>query len=316
MAANRQGLTPDQHAARERNIGGSDVAALLGLSKWKTPVDLWMEKTGRREQEDISGNPAVQAGIRMEGAILDWFADETGKRVLRPKENDGPWQHPEHPRLVGHADGLCVDEKAGVEIKTASAWVQQDWGVYDYGSQDYGDGVPLAYTCQCLHYMSVYDLPRWYVAVLIGGNDFRVFVLERDADFEKELLRRELEFLAHVDSDVPPEPTSVADVVSLHPMANVEQVMAGEDIEPWLNKAAEADQHQKGWKKQLDEAKTRIADYMGDAGKLVDSSGATLANFREQQSRRIDTTRLKKERPDIYDEYAKVSTTRPMRLYV
>lgn len=314
MAANRQGLTENQHAARARNIGGSDVAALLGLSKWKTPVDLWMEKTGRKPAEDISGNPAVQAGIRMEGAVLEWFADETGIPVLRPADDEPPKQHPEHPRLVGHADGLCSEEPAGVEVKTASAWVQQDWGAYDYGSQEYGDGVPLAYVCQCLHYMSIFDLPRWYVAALIGGNDFRVYALDRDREFEQEVVRRSLEFLAHVDSDVPPEPTTIGDVVTLHPMATVEEVMAGEDIEPWLAKAAEADQNSKGWKKQLDEAKTRIADYMGEAGKLVDSSGHTLANFREQQSRRIDTTRLKKERPEIYAEYAKVSTTRPMRL--
>lgn len=306
-------LNEAQHDGRRRNIGGSDVAALLGLSKWKSPVDLWLEKTGRAAPDDISGNPAVQAGIRMESAILNWFVDETGIEVTT---TDVIHKHPEYERLVANPDGLALPIDAGVEVKTSSAWMQQDWGPYEYGSQDYGSDVPLPYVCQCLHYMSVFDVSKWYLAALIGGNDFRVYLLERDREFEKELIRRELEFIAHLDNDVPPEPTSVADVVRLHPSSAVEEILADSSIEPWLNKVSEADRNAKGWVAKKEEAKTRIADYMGDAGRLVGTDGATLVNFKDQTTTRLDTTRLKKERPEIYSEYAKVSTTRPMRLNI
>lgn len=311
----KSSLPPGSKEKRRFGLGGSDVGTVLGLNKWKSPIDLWMEKTGRSEPADIGDLPHVHWGIVLEPVVRSAFETETGLTV---HDAGGIAYWSQDKRILGHADGLVVDDDgdvfAGFEAKTASAWTQQDWGPYDIGSREYGNNVPLSYLCQCLHYMIVYDLPRWYLAVLIGGFDFRVYHIERDPELEKELLRRELEFLAHVEHDTPPEATSIADVVTLYPKSLPREVVADGFVMGLLEKASEADSNGKQWRGIADGAKKDIAAFMGDAEKLVDSSGATLATFASHERTSIDSARLKAERPDVYAEFSKTSTVRPFRI--
>lgn len=304
-------LPPGSKEKRKFGVGGSDVGALLGLNKWKSPVDLWMEKTGRVEPPDIGDKPHVHWGIVLEPVVTQAFIDETGIEVV---DAGGIAYHKDDKRLLGHADGLCMGEPAGFEAKTASAWTQQDWGPYEIGSMEFGNDLPLSYLCQCIHYMMVYDLPRWYLAVLIGGMDFRVYAIDYDAELARELMRRELEFLAHVEHDTPPEATSIADVVSLYPTSAPKQIVAEGHVLHHLEKLAEADDAGKRWNASGKEHKTAVAAFMGDAEKLVDSSGATLATFASHDRTSVDSARLKRERPEIYTEYSKTTTVRPFRL--
>lgn len=105
-------------AVRNTGIGGSDAGVILGLNKWKSPITLWAEKTGRAEPEDLSGNEAVYWGTKQEPLVAERFYEETGKKVKRR----GTLRSRPYPWMLANVDRWVVGEKAGLEIKTTNAF--------------------------------------------------------------------------------------------------------------------------------------------------------------------------------------------------
>ena len=144
---------------RKKGIGGSDAAAVVGISKWKSPFQLWLEKTGEVEAEDLSNNEFVYWGIVLEEAVARRFAEVTGKKVMRC----GMLQDEEVPYFYVNPDRIIVGENAGLECKTTNAYNKEAWE---------GDNIPDDYYCQCQWSMGVTGAEKWYIACLIGGNHF------------------------------------------------------------------------------------------------------------------------------------------------
>ncbi len=157
---------------RTRGIGGSDVAALLGLSKYATPLALWLQKTGKVTPEDISDRQTVEWGNRLESVVGAKYAEAHPDRKV--KRVNAVAQSIERPWAQASLDYEVLDgDKWGIlEIKTAGLRVADDWK----------EGVPLYYQTQVVHYMSVLNRDFADVAVLIGGNDYREYRIERDED--------------------------------------------------------------------------------------------------------------------------------------
>lgn len=153
---------------RDLGIGGSDAAVIMGMNSYKSPYQLWMEKTGQVEPPDLSGNQYVYWGTKNEANIADWFQEETGKKVKRL----GTLQSREYPFMLANVDRTVIGENAGLEIKTAGVSQYRKWK---------DDEIPDAYYCQCLHYMAVTGADYWYIAVLLGGNEARWKRIERKA---------------------------------------------------------------------------------------------------------------------------------------
>ena len=121
-------------------IGSSDAAAAIGLSQYKSPLTLWLEKTNRKQPDDLSEKQAVFWGTVLEPVLATVYAKQTGLKV---RKVNAVLQDPDHPfmlanldrEVVGHPDGLGV-----LEIKTASYFSAPQWE----------DGIPVAYQCQVL----------------------------------------------------------------------------------------------------------------------------------------------------------------------
>ena len=145
--------------ARSTGIGGSDAAVIVGLNRWKSPFQLWLEKTGKAEPADLSENEYVYWGKVLEEAVAKRFCELTGKKVQRR----GLLQMDDYPYILASVDRMVVGENAGLECKTCNGFAAKEW-------ED--DEVPAAYYVQCQHYMMVTGCERWYIAVLIGGNHF------------------------------------------------------------------------------------------------------------------------------------------------
>ncbi|GAA5784354.1 YqaJ viral recombinase family protein [Chitiniphilus shinanonensis] len=191
-------------ALRGSGIGSSDAAAAIGLSPYKSPLSLWLEKTGRKVPEDLSAKPAVRWGTVLEPVLAGVYAEETGCRVRRV---NAVLRHAEHGfmlanldrELVGHPDGSGL-----LEIKTAGYHLAPQWE----------DGIPVAYQCQVLHQLAVTGHPWADVAVLIGGQDFRVYRVARDEARIADLVRLESRFWRHVQSDLQPDPDGSDDAAA------------------------------------------------------------------------------------------------------
>ena len=111
---------------RQMGIGGSDVASLIGINKWKSPIELWMEKTGQKNQV-IEENESMMWGHIMESVIRNHFMEITGKQVV---EVNAVLQHPEYLHMLADVDGITIDDAGNpaiLEIKTASEYKRSDW---------------------------------------------------------------------------------------------------------------------------------------------------------------------------------------------
>lgn len=171
---------------RKKGIGGSDAAVVLGKSKWKNNVELWEEKTGRRETPDISDKPYVRYGVQAEDYIRQMFALNYPEYEVRHEENT-IIKHPKYPFLFASLDGILIDKETGemgiLEVKTTEivrSMQYENWK---------DDNIPDAYYCQVLHYLNVtgYSFVK-LVAELKYSQDYQIrktYTIKREEVIEE-----------------------------------------------------------------------------------------------------------------------------------
>ena len=204
----------DQFTAdRLTGLGGSDLGAILGLNPYRTPFQVWSEKTGR--SESFTGNLQTRFGSYAEEFVAREYSDRTGRQVQR---YNSLLRHPNAP-LLGHIDRLVVPEGAkrashqreirtdlGLEVKTAHALAASrngDWG--EPGT----DAVPASYLIQCQAYMLLTGCAHWDLAVLFGNSDFAIYHLHQDPELGEYIVDEASRWWRdYVVADVPPPPSS------------------------------------------------------------------------------------------------------------
>lgn len=278
------------HAQRATGIGGSDAAAILGASRFKTMADVWLDKTG--QSEPIEDNAPMLWGRTLEPVIRAHYCAIVGKTVLQP----AMLRHPVHSFMIANLDGMILGDRV-LEIKTART--ADGWG--DPGS----DEIPLDYAAQVHHYMIVTGLPRADVAVLIGGSDFRIYTVYGDAELHDAMIEQEREFWRLVETRTMPEPQSGADAVRLFAKDNGASIDADDILLDDYNKLKALREE----RKQLDASIDAVEDYikrrMGEAAALQ-YNGQTLATWKAaKDSSKFDLDAFKAEHPDLFQQYQK-----------
>ena len=183
---------------RRKGIGGSDAAAILGLSPWKSAMDVWMEKMGMTEDApDPARQFLLDLGNDLEPVIARLYERQTGAELFKPTPEI--MRHPVHAFLAGTPDRLVAGAKIGVELKTENQFMDK-FG--DPGT----DEVPRHYLVQCAHYMAVTGFPVWDVALLHGGTSFSIYTVRRDPELESEMIDQLGQWWQrHVIAGVPPD---------------------------------------------------------------------------------------------------------------
>ena len=181
---------------RRTYIGGSDIGAILGVSPWCSPLQLYMRKIGATPEQPDS--PHLRRGRLLEPVVRQMYAEDRGIALCGPRTlSRGGW-------LVGHLDDSTTEPRV-VEIKTASAFRREAWG--DPGT----DEIPLYYTAQAQFYMHLGDFPAADIAVLIGGDDFRIYTVQADRELQAAIIAKAQEFWQRVRDRNPPDPTTIDD---------------------------------------------------------------------------------------------------------
>lgn len=180
-------------AWRRGGIGGSDAAVIVGLNPYRSRLELYADKLGLMPEREDS--EAMRIGRDLEAYVADRWAEATGKKYRR---TNFMYCHDRYDFIRANVDREVIGEKAGLECKTTSV----------YNKSDFENGeVPLAYYCQCQHYMAVMGYERMYLAVLALGKAFYHFVIDRSEEEINALLENEVEFWKqHVENGIPPEP--------------------------------------------------------------------------------------------------------------
>lgn len=288
---------------RSHYIGGSDAAAVVGLNPFASAYSLWAEKTGRVPGFD--GNLATEVGTFLEDFVAKKFEAETGKKVRRVNQS---FFNSDYPWAIANIDREIVGEDAGLEIKTTSALNLKRFKGGEFPAN--------YYYCQCVHYMAVTGKKRWYLAVLIGNNEFKWFTIERDEEEIAALMAAEEGFWQLVQEDTPP----TADGTDATTEA-IQTIYAGSndecadlfgcdaDLAAYLalgRRIKELQEEQKG-------VANRIKAMMGEAG-LGECQGYRVSWAASSRST-FDAKRFAEENPDIdLSGYYNTTNTRTFRV--
>lgn len=297
----------DWHLFRSEGLGGSDIGTVLGFNNFKSPYQLWLEKTGQLEPDDISKKVAIQVGNELEDLVARIFTQETGIRVQ--KDNKSYFKD-DKPFLHANIDRKIIGENALLECKTTGAHNKAQWE---------GDNVPASYLLQVQHYLNVLDYDYAYIAVIIGNFDFQYKRIERDQELIDLVEERATKFwLENVKQGIPPEidgSTSTKESLDqLYSPSYVNKV----PMDKIMIQTAEELARIKSTIKDLNMAKTekenKIKLYMGQHEAEEITSETINANWKTQVSKRFDTKRFKAEHPEIAANYMNETTTKVLRL--
>lgn len=300
------------HEWRAKGIGASDIAGLLGLSSYSSPYSLWLDKTGQLppRPEDTARQ---RIGKRMEALLAAEFHDHypylwaVGEQTL--------CEHPDHPWMRCTVDGFAVQSAGAHDISEAVATVQYKTD----GRHSWPDGIPVAIRAQCIWEMAVTGLRHCFLVVMFAGFRVEVFEIPWDESAESDWLVMRVaaeEFWHdHVLAGVAPpidDSSATTDALELMGETAERSPMAADakaralvaDIRTYtLNrKQAEADENR---------AKNELRALMIDYTDLIDGE-VTIATWRPQVRRTIDTGLLKERYPDIAAECTKETPSRPL----
>ena len=305
---------------RKKGIGGSDAAAVCGLSAYSTPFTVWLDKTGR--SEDAPDNERMRQGRDLEAYVADRFCEISGKKV---KRCNAILCNPKYPWAIADVDRLVIGEKAGLECKTASS----------LNVKRYKDGeFPVNYYVQCCHYMAVTGLDTWYLCVVILGSGIRNYILtRRPLDIVPEwvdgvvtvgddeinaLMATERDFWQLVENDTPPAPDGekpTADGINnvMYPTADAGEEITLTGYGEKLNQYLTLDENIKMLTKERDAIKQEIQMQMATAETAyIEDSTVT---WRNQQRTTFDSKAFTQDHPDIdFTPYYKTSVSRVFKV--
>jgi putative phage-type endonuclease len=284
---------------RKQGIGGSDAGAVCGVNPYATAMSVYKDKTSE-EIEDVD-NESMRQGRDLEDYVAKRFMEATGLKVRR---SNFMYQSEEYPWMLADVDRLIAGQDAGLECKTASAYNADKWK----------DGeIPPHYLIQCYHYMAVTGIRTWYIAVVILGREFRYARIDWDEDVIRNLVKIEADFWNnHVLAGVLPDPdgSKACDEVLekyFHISRRDSEIsLVGFDDE--LKRRTELKKLIDKLEKEKNQIDQKVKLYMKDSERAV--SEHYKVSWTTVDSSRIDTKRLKADKPDIYNEFLKISSSR------
>lgn len=288
-------------AVRQSGIGGSDAAAAIGLNPYKSPLALWMEKTGRGEmlpQIDIEDDTQpVYWGSILEPIVAKHYSKRTGNKVRRV---NAVLQHPTIPFMLANLDREIVGntDVQILECKTAGM----------NGAKLWKDGIPDYVQVQVMHQLAVTGKQTADVAVLICGQDLQIHRIERDETMIENLIKLERQFWYYVENDIaPPADGSMSAEQALRCLfpnddGEVVDLTADADLNHVFDDLQETRQLLKSI--HADEAKMqqRLIQAIGTAAHARFRNGS-ISYKRSKDSMVLDSKRMAAENPDLALQY-------------
>lgn len=288
---------------RSTYIGSSDCAGISGVSKWVTPYEVYLRKTSDGQVDDVVDDAKAKVmarGTRMEPYVLAMMQEEMGIKITAYGKR---YTDQDHPFLMAEIDAEFIDDNGdtqNIEIKTSSQYAAKSWD----------EGIPMHYVAQAMHGLMVTGRKCAFFGVLIGSDDFRVLRLERDDDLIAAIRKKEIDFwFDHVQKRIPPSPTVSDDLAKIFAKASPSSVEADMDTAQKVNDLKSIKAQMEGLEEQKKALEAEIKLAMGD-NSVLSAGGDILATWKSQKGTRLDTTRIKQEAPEIYNQFLKTTESR------
>ena len=323
---------------RRSGIGGSDVAAILGLNKFKSALDIYEDKISTEEPHDQQSE-AAYFGTILEDVVAKEFSKRTGLKVQRVntmlRSGIAGWMIANIDRAVINPDiagrvsvydeqrqaetGRMISTNWILECKTANQFMADSWGESQEAEIVNGavvteHKIPIYYETQVQWYLAVTGCEVCFVAVLLGGQDFRIYAVKRDEDVIKALKEHCSVFWhENVLKHIPPEAQNMKDVEKLFPKDNGDMIEATNEQAADIGELRTLAERIKELTDQQSVVKSRLIASLGENTGLM-IGGEKVCTYKAQKSTRFDSTRFKKEQPAVYQDYVKSTETRVFRL--
>lgn len=267
---------------RKQLIGGSDVAAILGVSKWKTPFQLYQEKIGAFVEEITPEKQKVfDRGHRWEPVVIEMMVDELKSRghdveIIARNER---YLDPEYSFLACEIDvELRIDgEELNGEIKTVHPFAAKEWG------EPETDEVPIYYAAQVMHGLMIMPRRRSIIAALIGADDLRIHFMARDEETIAGIRAKEIEFWQRIQDKNPPPPIDPEDVKWLYQRDGGTAIAASDDILDMVQHLKDMKASAKAQEGQIELLSARIKAFMGTNAVLLGPDGKPLAAWKNNK---------------------------------
>lgn len=289
---------------RKSYIGGSEIAIICGVSSFdKTALDVYLSKVNPDIVELTKDDPNYEAaywGTKQEEIIAERYAEE---RNVIIQTQPTLIRHPKHPFIACNIDRWVGNREYILECKTSHFYKMKQWG--EQGT----DQVPESYLIQCAYYASICDVPKVDIAVLIGGQNFRIYTYNRNKELEEKLIKIACNFWHnHIEKRIPPRCVSTRDTFNLFPQSNSKQITAKNDILAKLEELKIAKMSEEQIQKTIEKLKVEIQEFMQDYDVLIDENGNVIATWKNTAPRSLfDLKRFKEEAKEMYLKYASYS---------
>lgn len=284
---------------RKTYVGGSDIGSIVGVNPYRSCLDVYLEKVSEGLIEE-SASEAAYWGNVLEDVIAKEYAKRTGYRIEKPV---GLIRHKEYPFIACNIDYWVVDENGQshiLECKTANQLKAQLWG------EEWTNQIPDSYQMQVAYYGAITGVEKIDIAVLIGGQEFRIYRYIRDVEVEKKVIEVARKFWNdYVAKGIPPKAESKEDMAKLFPKGNGLEVRADELIIEKVSSLQGLKARSDEISKKMNCLQLDIKNYMQENELLVDDNNEVLATWKNTNPRAsIDLKRFKEEHQDLYLEYA------------
>lgn len=284
---------------RRKYIGGSDIAAVMGMSRWKTPLKLWLEKTGDCEPVDLSKVEAVQLGSELEEFVAQKFSKETGKQVRKQSKM---YVHKDYPFMAAHVDRLITGTDEILECKTCGSHKKDEWE---------GEEIPQEYVLQVIWYLGITGKKKAYIAVLIGGQSFKYKMIEFDKELFETMAAMAKDFWNCVQTKTPPALTPDDNTLLSEIFAKPnEEIIENQDIEEKVTKLQQVKDDISALETEQKMLEAEIKNVIGDHfGVLTQKFKVTWGKYEKTS---VNTNLLKTD--GLYDKYSQKTSYRKLNV--
>lgn len=284
---------------RKLGIGGSDIASIMGLSLYSTPLDVYREQMSPEVIYEEEGED-LKRGKRVERYILQEYCEANDCAV---EVNLPTVIHPEYPFMRGNIDARVVGQNVIVEAKSTKSPIAK-----------WEEGIPEYYRTQVAYYAMLSNADRVDVPVLFSNWQYACFTYWRDYEYEARIKKAVIDFWNnHIVAGIPPEPLNPAELQAVYPkIEDATTIKADSEIRETVNLWQETSIKRKELEKQEEKLKIEIQRFMGDAG-ILDAGFCKVA-LKERTASRLDINSLKATMPELYKEYSNDNTYRILQI--
>lgn len=290
---------------RKNYLGGTDLAAIAGLSPYRTALDVYLDKTS----DDITceTNAAMRWGTLLEDVVANEYSEVIGQTTaIEPNTI----YHPEYKFLGANIDRWVGNKEYVLECKTAGFTKAKEWG--DLGTEQ----IPELYLIQVAYYAAMCDVYKVDIAVLIGGQDFRIYTYERNKELEDKIIKIGINFWSnHIEKRVPPKCVNTRDTFHLFPQSNYQEIVAESNIMEKLEQLKSLKKEENRIADTIEKLKTDIQEFMRDYDVLIDNQGNVIATWKNTVPKSFfDVKKFKDEAKELYLKY--VSHVKQSRVFL